>query len=928
MTLKIRTGRIAADTSGRTQDFTISDFGTPKAALFIVTPATADNTPADDAILSIGFTDGTTDVAATAAAEHNTASSDTNSEISTAACIYMEDEAQTVLGQASFNSWITNGIKLDWDTNFGTAVLITYVLFGGTDLSVHVGSQALTNGATHNITSPAFRPTDVIALTADETLGSNGLCFGFVHDESGTVTQVSNAYSSRNGRPETDCSGYTSNQYGSFFLRGDGVLYNTCTFSGFDNDGFDVTVGGSNLNGSTLLYLALRIENHDSACGVIETPTTTGTDPQTDPGHKPQSLLQIGTNHAAINTNYRDQHGSPFGFFFADASNQYSVFIADESDADPTNTESQVDDQLAILHADNGTALFAATLTSFDTNGWTPNYSAVNETNATQWLCWSVEEESSSSPQTVTPAAHTNTSTVHQPTINPGTTAVEPDTFVNSSVFHEITVITGTAVSPDHLINTSVFHDPTITTEPATVEPDAFVNNSTFYAPTINPGAVTVEPDTFVNSSIFYDPTISFGIQYTDGYGGDINTAQDMLLNPAAPTHNTGTHTSLALDGHGAQIQHNLLRFNLSAIPANATCISAKLCLYHNYAPEGDAYCNGDVFSIAEANKDWIEGTGNFDIALAGEPCWDALEADGSEEVQTAWAGSAGCSTSGTDYESTSLGSFSFYMDEVLGHEYTIDLLASRIEDWFGASNTNYGIIIIPTSGDMHVGSSDNSTPGYRPKLVVTYQESTATTVEPDAFVNNSTFHAPTINPGAVTVEPDTFVNSSIFYNPTIDTGVTAVTPDHLTNSQTVHEPTINPGAITASPNAVTNNSAVHEPTVNPGAVTAEPDTFVNSSTFYQITVITGTAIDLDTFVNTTIFHDPTINPEPTAVQLDVFTNTNTLHPPFVAIGAEQTVTIDHLLNVPVFYIQLFQAIPATRVYYIEAEDRTLNVKR
>jgi len=43
---------------------------------------------------------------------------------------------------------------------------------------------------------------------------------------------------------------------------------------------------------------------------------------------------------------------------------------------------------------------------------------------------------------------------------------------------------------------------------------------------------------------------------------------------------------------------------------------------------------------------------------------------------------------------------------------------------WFGSPNTNYGIVLIPDDDIpiAHVGSAENPTPAYRPKLVVEYQ--------------------------------------------------------------------------------------------------------------------------------------------------------------------------------------------------------------
>ena len=78
---------------------------------------------------------------------------------------------------------------------------------------------------------------------------------------------------------------------------------------------------------------------------------------------------------------------------------------------------------------------------------------------------------------------------------------------------------------------------------------------------------------------------------------------------------------------------------------------------------------------------------------------------------------------SGFDYETNPLGSVNVNPADAIGTEYIIDLNTSRIEEWFGDVNTNYGIVLIASGrGGPHIGSSENGTAGYRPKLVVSYE--------------------------------------------------------------------------------------------------------------------------------------------------------------------------------------------------------------
>lgn len=210
---------------------------------------------------------------------------------------------------------------------------------------------------------------------------------------------------------------------------------------------------------------------------------------------------------------------------------------------------------------------------------------------------------------------------------------------------------------------------------------------------------------------------------YTDGYSGDIFSADDTTFNVNWPTFNGGTHGSFA--PRGPAKERSLLRFNLAAIPAGSTCVSAKLYLYHKDAPEGAPNpCTGNIYSVASANGDWVAGTKSIALADEDECCWNAKAADGSAGVKTAWAGAVGCGTVGTDTEADAIGSYSVDPGDAIGTEYEIELDTDRVAEWFGGSDDNYGIIIYPTNNsEIHLAQSDYVTTAYRPKLVVEYTE-------------------------------------------------------------------------------------------------------------------------------------------------------------------------------------------------------------
>lgn len=224
---------------------------------------------------------------------------------------------------------------------------------------------------------------------------------------------------------------------------------------------------------------------------------------------------------------------------------------------------------------------------------------------------------------------------------------------------------------------------------------------------------------------------------YSDGPGGTITTAIDTYVDSANPTNNYGTRANL-LTGTTSK---GLLRFNLSAIPSGASCQGGTLYLYHASSATASAFTL-TAYSVGSANYAWTEGTASNTQAASGEPCWNALAADGSGGVTTAWAGTAGLGTSGTDYEATAMGTANGNRSDALGTEYAISLNTTRLSGWFGTANTNYGLLVTTSAASGNIASSDHGTAAWRPNLVVTYTDNSSPTVALSTAAGTSTASA------------------------------------------------------------------------------------------------------------------------------------------------------------------------------------------
>lgn len=190
-------------------------------------------------------------------------------------------------------------------------------------------------------------------------------------------------------------------------------------------------------------------------------------------------------------------------------------------------------------------------------------------------------------------------------------------------------------------------------------------------------------------------------------------------LGSSQGTYNYGT--AIYLYTPAGVSQRALLAFDVASIPSTAVCNSATVTITRS--PQSDVYVyTQTIYSIAAANAAWVEGTKNGATAGAGESCWNALAADGAGGVTTAWAGSAGLSTAGTDYEIGAIGLYTGNRNDAAGTQYTASLNIDRVAAWFGTPNSNYGMLFIPSGVGAGISaSSDHATAAYRPKLTVEY---------------------------------------------------------------------------------------------------------------------------------------------------------------------------------------------------------------
>lgn len=395
MGVTVAVTRVALNTGTGTQDITTTDLGglTPKAVKIIVTRCVTDGTAADGAGFYWGLSDGTNEAAGGYESEHGQASMDNQLDQDTTAnrllTIYDGTADSVVEATIDFDSFITNGVRINITDAPAAAYLATVTLYAGSDLSAHVGKQDLGNTADAliAITSVGFE-ADVLEVFMNHSYtgagGDSNMSMGLVHnDRASGVTQRCIVHGQRGS--------FSSSQVRTMYRDGECIakLQNVAsldwigTAQSFDSSGFDIQLGNGRAPGNAdIAWLALRLGSSPAVSAKVytfSTPTGTGSAADNGLGSEPQFVMYLATRSAVADTVETDADGGTVGMVLADADEAYTQSISDEDAALDSNTQSLSDDKLN-LPTHTGASGQEASLTSMGSGGVTWNWTAVDAT--------------------------------------------------------------------------------------------------------------------------------------------------------------------------------------------------------------------------------------------------------------------------------------------------------------------------------------------------------------------------------------------------------------------------------------------------------------------------------------------------------------------------------------------------------------------
>ena len=169
----------------------------------------------------------------------------------------------------------------------------------------------------------------------------------------------------------------------------------------------------------------------------------------------------------------------------------------------------------------------------------------------------------------------------------------------------------------------------------------------------------------------------------TTQYSGASNIA-DTAITSASPTFNFGAGVAMELGVYGGTTARGLVRMT-GTIPAGNITGARFFMFMVNDA--GNMLNPGTLYAMAvkDANS-WVVGTANG-ANQAGSCDWSY-----AKDAGQAWAGAAGCSTAGTDYDNDT--SWAMPFPNHAAGWYAIALNPQWFMDWRDSVRTNNGFLL------------------------------------------------------------------------------------------------------------------------------------------------------------------------------------------------------------------------------------------
>ena len=369
----------AGDVASEVKNLEVSGFGTPDAAIIFYSGAGTGANPNTLLTLGCGFFDGTNQASGAFTCQHNVSTPNPTMRVTSSQMLTVPNNGAGRFVECTAG-WATDGLALtvSFDAT-GLERFVDAILLKGLTNCV-VGNISPGGSSSGSVTGLGFTPNVVLAFATGNTSTDSttyttdaGLSFG-VSRIDGTssyhhhcvVVGVEDA-----GSPTNTHTAVLTSKSVAYIDSANDTMGWDCYFNNFTSGGFDWTA--STTISSLIFYLAIEAPNPDDFVSlVVDSATSTGSSAQTGTGMTPDVLITGQTMCASTDT---VTAGMAVTLGAVDSSTAGCSFVSDADNLGTTSTSSRHETDAVHIRSDAAALDAVASLTSFDSNGWTWNYS-------------------------------------------------------------------------------------------------------------------------------------------------------------------------------------------------------------------------------------------------------------------------------------------------------------------------------------------------------------------------------------------------------------------------------------------------------------------------------------------------------------------------------------------------------------------------
>ncbi len=358
--------RVSALTSGTpgstTQDITDSNMGvTPNAVRLFVCLADTNNTRYDGASIAWGMSDGTDEGCIAIWAEDNVGTTNAG-RLTRDRLIHLPDDTGTVIMSLTTDSFISNGVRVTYETIPTDAHFIMAVFYKADNVKVGVTVGDTTAGNKVDITSPGFQPNVIwgyacgLNVTSSDTTGTHGIMSaGLYVDNGASATQRYDCAIWMSGNTTSSCGHATKEgEFTSSGFPSGSTVTVTANLKVVDVDSSGFSLETVNLS-NTCLWMALEFSEAVDLV-IFNTGNTTGDVSSTEPGFGPQSIEAVLSEQNRTVSSVVTEASGPWGFYAGTEHAEFTTSACQRDNRSGGETGSLSDDQCHLLRRNLNTS--------------------------------------------------------------------------------------------------------------------------------------------------------------------------------------------------------------------------------------------------------------------------------------------------------------------------------------------------------------------------------------------------------------------------------------------------------------------------------------------------------------------------------------------------------------------------------------------